>query len=34
MVVYAHTIIEPWTMMVESLDTAIADGAMTGARRS
>ena len=33
MVIYADAVIEPRTVMVESLDAAIADGTVTAARR-
>ena len=33
MVIYADAIVEPGTVMVKSLDAAIADGTVTAARR-
>ena len=33
MVATAYTIIDPWTVVVESLHTPIADGAVAGSRR-
>ena len=30
MIVYANTVIDPWAMMIKSLDTSVANTAMTG----
>ena len=32
MVTNSHAIVQPWTVMVEALNTSIADGTVAGAR--
>ena len=33
MIFNSHTIVDPWAVMIESFDTLVAYGAMSGSRR-